>query len=146
MFLAAALREMCSVAPDGRLAVAVCAPLAHSKGYAQLARILRREAGNRAAAMMEGYFAHGEAGQLQKLCKLAGIVGASVLIREGWARFSSVDELVRIETEGSPLAGLVDPTGYRNVLKAARQEMRDFCDVQGIVSMRLDAVILTARK
>jgi SAM-dependent methyltransferase len=144
---AAALREMWRVlAPNGRLAVAVCAPLAHSKGYTELARILRREADTGAAAMMEGYFAHGEAAQLQELCRKAGIVGASVLIREGWARFTCIDELIRIEIEGSPLAGLVDPASYQKILKAARQELRDFCDGQGRVSMRLDATIVTAGK
>lgn len=143
----AALREMWRVlAPHGRLAVAVCAPLAHSKGYTELARILRREAGDGAAAMMEGYFAHGEPAQLQELCKAAGIVGAGVLTHEGWARFASIDELVRIEISGSPIAGLVDPTSYQKVLQAARQELRDFCDGQGRVSMRLDATIVTAGK
>jgi hypothetical protein len=69
--------------------------------------------------MMQGYFAHGEAAQLQELCRKAGVVGASVLIREGWARFTFIDELNRIEIEGSPLAGLVDPTSYQKVLKTA---------------------------
>src|SRR5262245_14952270 len=120
----AALREMWRVlAPHGRLAVAVCAPLAHSKGYTEFVGIVRRAAGKGAAAMMEGYFALGEAAQLHELCNSAGIAGVSVLSREGWARFASIDELVRIEIEGSPLAGLVDPTSYQNVLKAARQEL-----------------------
>jgi SAM-dependent methyltransferase len=143
----AALREMWRVlAPRGRLAVAVCAPIAHSKGYSVLAGILRRDAGDDAAAMVEGYFALGDQAELQRLCKAAGIVGASVLTREGWAQFASIDELVRIEIKGSPLAGLVDETSYQKVLKAARQELRDFCDTQGRVSIRLDATIVTAAK
>jgi len=94
-----------TVAPRGRLAVAVCAPIAHTKGYSALAGILLREAGDRAAAMVEGYFAIGEEAALQRLCKAAGIGGASVLTREGWARFASIDKLVRIEIKGSPLVG-----------------------------------------
>lgn len=144
---AAALREMWRVlAPSGRLAVAVCAPMARSKGYSLLAALLRRQAGDPAAAMVEGYFAIGDEAALQRLCKAAGITGASVLIREGWARFASIDELVRIEIKGSPLAALVDETSYQRVLKAARQELRDFCDKQGKVSIRLDATIVTAAK
>jgi SAM-dependent methyltransferase len=143
----AALREMWRVlAPRGRLAVAVCAPMARTKGYSALADILRREAGDRAAAMVEGYFAIGDEAALQPLCKAAGIAGASVLVREGWARFVSIDELVRIEIKGSPLAALVDETSYQRVLKAARQELGDFCDKQGKVSIRLDATIVTAPK
>ena len=144
---AAALREMWrALAPRGRLAVAVCAPMARTKGYSLLAGILRREAGDRAAAMVEGYFVIGDEVALQRLCKAVGIAGASVLAREGWARFASIDELVRIEIKGSPLAPLVDETSYQEILKAARQELRDFCDKQGKVSIRLDATIVTAAK
>lgn len=143
----AALREMWRVlAPRGRLAVAVCAPIARAKGYSVLAGLLRREAGDRAAAMVEGYFAIGDEAALQRLCKAAGIAGASVLTREGWARFASIDELLRIEIKGSPLAGLVDEASYQRVLMAARRELRDFCDSRGKVSIRLDATIVTAGK
>src|SRR5262245_10045494 len=143
----AALREMWRVlAPRGRLAVAVWAPITHSKGYSAFAQILRREAGSGAAAMVEGYFALGDEVGLQKFCKAAGITGARVLTREGWARFASIDELVRIEIKGSPLAGLVDGASYQRVLKAACQELRDFCDVQGRISVRLDATIVAAGK
>jgi SAM-dependent methyltransferase len=142
-----ALREMWRVlAPCGRLAVAVCAPIAHSKGYTVFAEMLRREAGSGAAAMVDGYFAHGDEAGLQELCKAAGIAGARVLTREGWARFASIDELVRIEIKGSPLAALVDETSYQRVLKVARQELRDFCNAQGRISMRLDATIVAATK
>jgi SAM-dependent methyltransferase len=143
----AALREMWRVlAPRGRLAVAVCAPVARTNGYSVLAGLLRREVGDRAAAMVEGYFAIGDEAALQRLCKAAGIAGASVLAREGWARFASIDELVRIEIKGSPLAGLVDEASYQRVQEAARQGLRDFCDKQGKVSIRLDATIVTAAK
>jgi SAM-dependent methyltransferase len=143
----AALREMWRVlARHGRLVVAVCAPIAHSRGYTVFAGIVRQEADNGAAAMVEGYFAHGDEAGLQKLCRAAGITGANILTREGWARFASIDDLVRIEIKGSPLAGLVDETKYQKILKAARQELRDFCDAQGRVSLRLDATIIAAAK
>jgi SAM-dependent methyltransferase len=141
----AALREMWRVlAPRGRLAVAVCAPI--GDGYATLAAILRREVGGGAAAMVEGYFALGDEAGLERLTKAAGISGARVQTRPGWARFSSIDELVRIEIKGSPLAALVDEGAYGKVVDAARRELRKFCDGQGRVSVRLDAAIVTARK
>jgi SAM-dependent methyltransferase len=143
----AALREMWRVlAPQGRLAVAVCAPIAHSKGYTVFADILRSGASGGAAAVVEGYFAHGDEAGLQELCKAAGIASARVLAREGWARFASIDEFVRVEIKGSPLAALIDETGYQSVLRAVRHELRDFCNAQGRISMRLDASIVTATK
>lgn len=139
----AACREMWRVlAPGGRLAVAVCAPIARAPGYSTLARILRREAGADAAAMVERYFSLGEEAELQRLCKAAGIANAHVETRKGWARFASIDEMIRIEIKGS----LVDEAGYQRVLEAARQELRDHSDAQGRVSIRLDATIVAAGK
>jgi ubiquinone/menaquinone biosynthesis C-methylase UbiE len=143
----AALREMWRVlAPRGRMAVAVCGPLSHAIGYAALAKILRRESREDAAAMVEGYFALGDAATLERLCTAAGITGAEVRWREGWARFASIDELIRIEIKGSPLAGLVDERSYERVLEAAHQELDAHRDAQGQVALRLDATIVTARK
>jgi SAM-dependent methyltransferase len=143
----AALREMWRVlAPRGRLAVAVCGPISRAPGYAALARILRREVSAEAAAMVEGYFALGEEAELERLCAAAGIRNVRTLLREGWARFASTDELNRIEIKGSPLAGLLDAAQYAKVLTAARRELADYLDAQGRVAMRLDATIVTATK
>ena len=68
-----------------------------------------------------------------------------VLAREGWARFASIDELLRIEIKGSPLAALVDEAAYQRVREAARTALSEFCDSQGRVALRLDARILAAR-
>lgn len=143
----AALREMWRVlGPRGRIAVAVCGPVSRTTGYAALAAILRREVNDQAAAMVDGYFALGEETTLQRLCTTAGIADARVQIRDGWARFESIDELLRIEIKGSPLAGLVDETRYQKVLKSAHQELRGFSDPQGRICLRLDATIANARK
>jgi SAM-dependent methyltransferase len=72
-----ALREMWRVlAPGGRLAVAVCAPLEETKGYGLFADILRREAGEDAAAIVEGYFALGDEAELLRLARAAGHRGS----------------------------------------------------------------------
>lgn len=66
--------------------------------------------------------------------------------RQGDAAKLPFDDLVRIEIKGSTLAGLVDETSYQKVPKAARQELRNFCDAQGRVSLRVDATIVAAGK
>ena len=142
----AALREMCRVlAPRGRLVVAVCAPIHKTRGYLLLADILRQHAGGDAAAMVEGYFALGDEAYLLQLGQAAGITNARVHNREGWARYASIDEFLRIEIKGSPLEALVDEAAYERVREAARAALSEFCDPEGRVALRLDARILTAR-
>jgi hypothetical protein len=96
--------------------------------------------------MVEGYFAMGDDALLMRLCREAGIGGARILAREGWARFASIGDLLRIEIKGSPMAALVDAPAYERVGAAAREAMREFCDGEGRAALRLDARIITARK
>jgi SAM-dependent methyltransferase len=141
------LREMWRVlAPGGRLAVAVCAPLEETRGYRLFADILRREAGDDAAAMVEGYFALGDEAELLRLARAADIPGARVVKRDGWARYASIEEFGRIEIKGSPLAGLVDAAAFERTLSAAREQLGEFCDAQGRLAIPLDARIVAARK
>ena len=70
--------------------------------------------------MVEGYFALGDEANLLQLARAAGIADARVLAREGWARYTSIDELLRIEIKGSPLAALVDEAAFERVRAAAR--------------------------
>ena len=144
---ARALREMWRVlAPGGRLAVAVCVPIEETRGYRLFADVLRREAGAEAAAMVEGYFAFGNEAELRRLCHAAGIVGPTILTREGWARFASIDEFGRIEIKGSPLAALVDDAAYERVLTGAREALGEFRDGAGRLAIPLSARIVAARK
>ncbi len=141
----AALREMYRVlAPGGHLVVAVCAPIRETRGYLLLAEILRKHAGDDAAAMVEGYFALGDEAKLLQLGQAAGILDVRVLRREGWARYASIDEFLRIEIKGSPLAAMVDEAAFERVRDAARAALSDFCDPEGRVALRLDARILAA--
>ena len=96
--------------------------------------------------MVEGYFALGDETGLLRLCGEADIVGAKVLTRQGWARFASVDECLRIEIRGSPLATLVDDAAYQRVLNAARVALHEFCDANGNLTLPIDARIVSALK
>jgi SAM-dependent methyltransferase len=142
-----ALREMWRVlAPGGRLAVAVCAPLEETRGYRLFADILRREAGEDAAAMVEGYFALGDEAELLRLARAAGIVDPQILSCEGWARFASIEEFGRIEIKGSPLAGLMDAAAFERVLAAALEALAEFLDDGGSLAIPLGARVVAARK
>jgi hypothetical protein len=134
------------LAPGGRLAVAVCAPIERAPGYRVLGEMLRHHAGDAAGAMVDGYFALGDTTKLLALAAAAGIAGAEAREHPGWARFASIDELVRIEVKGSPLAALVDEAGYGTLLAEARERLAKYRGASRAVALPLDASILTARR
>jgi SAM-dependent methyltransferase len=141
----AALREMWRVlAPGGRLAVLVCGPM--GPDYAMLTDILRSNVGDSAAAMIASYFALGDKPILLRLFEEADIPGAQSVLRQGFACFSSIDEYIRIEIKGSPLAGLVDDDAYRRIRSEALSAFGDVCDPFGRIAFSLDARIVSAAK
>jgi hypothetical protein len=134
------------LAPGGRLAVAVCAPLHETRGYRLFADILRREAGEGAAAMVEGYFALGDEAELLRLARAADIADPKIVTCGGWARFASIEEFGRIEIKGSPLAGLVDAAAFERIVAEIREAFPEFCDAAGRLAVPLGARVLTARR
>jgi hypothetical protein len=54
--------------------------------------------------------------------------------------------MMRIEIEGSPLAGLVGDATYEHLLADARERLAVYLDEQGAVALPLDATILSATK
>jgi SAM-dependent methyltransferase len=141
----AALREMWRVlAPGGRVAVLVCGPM--GPDYRMLAEILRHNVGDRAAVMIEGYFALGDETTLPRLFMEAGMPGAKSALHRGSARFSSIDEYIRIEIKGSPLADLVNDDAYERIRADAFSSFAETCDPYGRIALALDARIVSAVK
>ena len=140
----AALKEMWRVlAPGGRLCVAV---FSDSSAYATLSDIARRRISDDVAeALIVGMSLGDEAGLLE-LFRSAGIADARLETREGWARFASIDEFVRIEIKGWVLADSLDDAAYDALLEDAREELRGFRDGDGEIAMPMNAHIVSARK
>lgn len=140
----AALGEMWRVlAPGGRLCVAVWAD---SPGYVILSGIARRRISDEVADALFAGFTLGDKVKLLDLFDAAGIADAQVDTRDGWARFASVDEFVRIEVKGWILADSLDDTGYNTLLEEAREELKGFRDGGEAIAMPCNAHIVTARK
>jgi SAM-dependent methyltransferase len=143
----AALSEMWrALAPAGRLAVAVWAPIDRARGYQILVDIATRQCGGQAADVLAAPFVLGDQAELAKLFVDSGISGASVTLHEGSIRFPSIKEFVRIEVKGSPLADMLSDEAMENLARESEHALAEFVVPSGEIIMPMDAHIVTANK
>jgi SAM-dependent methyltransferase len=142
---AASLREMWrTLAPGGRLAVAVWAPIEHARGYQILVDIADRQCGHEAADVLAAPFVLGDQAELAKLVADSDIPGAKVALHEGSIRFPSATEFIRIEVKGSPLADMVSDEVMQALAAESEHALAEFVVPSGEIVMPMDANIVTA--
>ena len=143
----ASLREMWrALAPGGRLAVAAWAPIDHARGYQILVEIAVRQCGREAADVLAAPFVLGDKAELAKLFVDSGISGAEVRLHEGSIRFPSVQEFIRIEVKGSPLAEMVSDDVMQYLAAESEDALVEFVVPSGEIVMPMDAHTVTATK
>ena len=143
----ASLREMWrTLAPGGRLAVAAWASIDHARGYEILVEIAVRQCGREAADVLAAPFVLGDQAELARLFADSGVSGAKVTLHEGSIRFPSVKEFIRIEVNGSPLAGMVSDDVMRSLAAESEHALAEFVLPSGEIVMPMDAHIVTAGK
>ncbi len=141
------LGEMWRVlAPRGRLAVAVCGPLADAAGYAALAGVAERVCTPEVVDLLRSPFALGDPEQLAGLARAAGIEGAEVRTRGCPVRFPSIDALVQTEVRASPIRDVIDDRSFDALLQGARAALAGFCRNGGEVAFALPVHTLTATR
>jgi ubiquinone/menaquinone biosynthesis C-methylase UbiE len=144
---ALALREMWRVlAPRGRLAIAVCGPLAAAAGYKALAEVAEHVCSPEVLALLRSPFALGDKQRLAGLIADAGIANASIDTRACPVRFPSVDALVHTEVQASPIRDVIDAQSFEALLEGARHKLAGFTSNGGEVSFAISAHIVTARR
>lgn len=143
----ASLRQMWrTLAPAGRLAVAVWAPLDRAPGFQMLVDIAARQCGKEAAGVLTAPFVLGDQAELAKLFVDSGIPGAKVTLHEGAIRFPSVREFIRTEVKGSPLAGMLSDDVMETLAAESERALAEFVVPSGEIIMPMDAHIVTANK
>lgn len=142
-----ALREMWRVlASRGRLAVAVCGPLADTGAYAALAEVGARVCSQDVLDLLKSPFALGQQERLAGLLHDAGIAGARIETCQCPVHFPSIDALVHTEVKASPIRDVIDPRSFDALLKGARANLARFCNDGGEVSFAMPAHVVTARR
>lgn len=143
----AALREMWRVlGPGGRLAVAVCGPLADAAGYAALAKVGERVCTPEVVGLLRSPFALGDRGRLTELVRATGIEGAAIDTRQCPVRFPSIDLLVRTEVMASPIRDVIDDQSLAALVQGARESLAHLRGDQGEVVFPMSAHIAAARR
>jgi SAM-dependent methyltransferase len=135
-----------TLAPAGRLAVAVWAPLDRAPGFKMLVDIAARQCGDEAAGVLRAPFVLGDRAELAKLFADGGIPGAEVTLHAGSIRFPSIREFVRTEVKGSPLAGMLSDDAMETLAAESERTLAAFVVPSGEIIMPMDAHIVTANK
>lgn len=143
----AALAEMWrTLAPGGRLAVAVWEPIDRARGYQRLVDIAARQWGNEAANVLAAPFVPGDQAEFAKLLLDSSISGACVTIHEGSIPFPSVKEFIRVEVKGSPLTDMLSDHAMETLAVESERALAEFVVPSGEIIMSMDAHIATANK
>jgi SAM-dependent methyltransferase len=142
-----ALREMWRVlAPRGRLAVAVCGPLAQTSGYRALAEVAERVCTPQVVELLKSPFALGDKARLTELVRTAELDGAGVQTLECPVRFPSTDALVHTEIKASPIRDIIDDRIFDRLLEGAREALAPLCAAGGEIAFALPVHVVLARK
>ena len=141
-----ALDEMRRVlAPGGRALVSVWRPITSNPAYVVLAEALERHVGAEAAAMMHSPFPDWDRSDLRAFAEEAGFSAQTIVLDVVASRFPSIEEFVRIEMAGSPLASeFSDESDRVALVRDVADQLDGYIDDEGLVSpMEANVLIVT---
>jgi hypothetical protein len=111
-----------------------------------LVEVAARHAGPDAVSLLSSYWVLGDVGFVRSLFEHAGLDVTGVTSRLGTARFDSIDELVGIEVESTPLVDRIDDTTLGHIVADAREALASFRTRDGRAEIPIAGHIITARK
>jgi SAM-dependent methyltransferase len=117
-----ALREMARVCkPGGTVGIQVYASLHEQPAYGPWVEMVARHAGPEAVGLLGTYWVHGDLDTLAGRFRSAGLQVADLRTMVGAARWDSIDQMVQIEVDGSPLVDLIDDETHRRIREESRE-------------------------
>jgi ubiquinone/menaquinone biosynthesis C-methylase UbiE len=141
----AALREMRRVArPSGTVGVLVPGALTANRPYELFVDIVTRHAGEAARSLVTTYFALGDADHLARLFTDAGLTVTAATNPVGESRFGSVDELVTIEVDSTPLGDRLDSPARERILADCRDELAHWQAADGSLCFPFECNVVIA--
>jgi SAM-dependent methyltransferase len=140
-----AVREMRRVLKDdGRVAIQVWAGLDAQPAYRRIVEIAARHAGPDAVDLLSSYWVMGNLDRTRELITDAGLTVTDATTHIGAARFDSIDELVKIEVESTPLIDRIDDATYHAIVADAREALSEFEAGEGGVAVPIVCHIFAA--
>lgn len=133
-----ALGEMARVAtPEGTVAVQVWDRRGDQPAYGPFIEVVGRHAGQEAVNLVSAYFARGDLAELTSLFGLAELDVRVTRTETSVMRFDSVDELVAVEVQSTPLGDRLSGRVIGRIVEDSREALRSFVSSDG----RLDVPI-----
>ena len=141
-----ALREMGRVCrPGGTVGVQVYSGLDAQPAYRPWVEMVARHAGPEAVGLLSTYWVHGDLDTLSGRFASAGLEIADVRTLLGTARWESIDQMVRIEVESTPLVDRISDEVYRRIREESREVLGKYRTETG-ADVPLAAHLVIARK
>ena len=136
----AAIKEMLRVCrPGGLVAIAIWAPLDHSKAYSKLLDLTKKFAGPKTAMKLSEPWSLGNPGLMDSLLLSANVKEYECHERPGVAIFPSIETFVETHLRATGEFHSISGEVFAELLYAAKFEMRPFMTADGKVAAALDA-------
>lgn len=144
---AGAVREMGRVVKDGgTVTVQVWASLEAQPAYSRFVEAAARYVGPAAAELLGSYWVMGDLDRLHALFAEAGLTVTATKTHVGTARFGSLEELVRIEVESTPLIDRITDDTYRAILADACGALAQFETPDGKAEVPIVGHVVSGRR
>ncbi|HJS27437.1 MAG TPA: methyltransferase domain-containing protein [Actinomycetota bacterium] len=141
-----ALRELARVVTaSGTVGIQVWDRRADQPAYDPFNEVVERHAGPDAVSLVNVYFVHGDRSKLEAMLRSAGLAVDEIRTGSTTMRFASVDELVAIEVQGTPLGALLSEDVVRAIVDDASVALRGFATDDGALDVPMRGHIVIAR-